>query len=169
MRYILQWGCLLVSLAGNCQESAKAYAKLQKLLLSADSVILVGHENTGLEIIDSKTGRTLPNQSIVTHGQINHAIIVDKVKLSSQETQYLADIIAVKYEPKTITMSRCFFPNHSILIFTQQKISYIDICFGCHRIQHSSDIRLADHEFDQYRWEQLKRFFKSSGITHEIE
>jgi len=142
---------------------------LRKLLFSADSVVLVSHTNTGVTIVDDNTGKEMPESSIVMKGKLNEKIVTERVAINQKQRSELAEIIAISYQPKRVPMGRCFFPSHSILFFRQKRLSYIDVCFGCYRIQHSADAPLRDYEFDEERWEKLKQFFKSSGLTYELE
>jgi hypothetical protein len=59
---------------------------------------------------------------------------------------------------------QCDMPRHSIIIYKNDKQSYIDICFGCKRINTSNDIDFSVIDMDDEKWEDLQKFFMANGI-----
>ena len=64
---------------------------------------------------------------------------------------------------------KCFIPHHAILIFKNQEISFIDICFGCSHLATSKDIKVSDDDFDRRKWRELQSYFKQNRITYKLE
>lgn len=139
------------------------------ILKNADSVILVSHEMTSssTNIIIDSLGNKINLESIITKGKLNEQITKEKLVLSEQQVFALSNILSKRYKPsRIISMSQCFDPHHSVIIYKKAKISYIDLCFGCQDFETSRDIQGLEIKED--KWEELYLLFKKYGFKYEM-
>ncbi|MCC6762764.1 MAG: hypothetical protein IT252_16200 [Chitinophagaceae bacterium] len=105
-----------------------------------------------------------PAPPYLINEDINGVIILESATLSKKQIEQLSEVINRKFYTDTIEYARCDNPVNSILIYTQAKLSFIDICFGCRRVHCSSDIKLSEEHFDDTKWQMLELLFRERGI-----
>jgi hypothetical protein len=140
----------------------------------ADSVVLISHiltrEFGPIIKYDTEVGgkkskpRSPQRPPFLKNGKINRKIIVEATSLTSAGRLNLITILSRKEILREIKMMQCDLPRHSIIIYKNNKQSYIDICFSCKRINTSKDIEFSEIGFDEEKWEDLQKYFMASGI-----
>ena len=147
---------------------------------TADSVVLISHALTvGYEVVkppphDSHEQKAwyklnpLP-PPFFYRGKLNRKIIKESISLDDPNKIILAQILLRKAFIKNYTPTKCDEPRHSIIIYKNNEQSYIDICFGCHKIHTSNDIYFSELYMDEKKWEELKQFYKKNGLTKVLE
>ena len=109
--------------------------------------------------------KELPAPKYFIKGKLNGRIINEQVLLTDTAKLTLTKILVRQVLKKKWTPSTCDQPRHSIIVYKNNKQSYIDICFGCRRVHTSKDIDFSEFYMDEKKWEQLKNFFKNNGLT----
>ena len=138
-------------------------AKLDHIFLQADSVVLIEHsDREGIEIVDSIGNNITP--SFFVKGKLNDSIVLQRKNLSKPLVMQLLKVLKMQ-NPKNIgSLGQCFIPHHSISIYKNNKISFVDICFGCHNYKVSNNLKpFIFMDFDK-KWEKLEAFFKKNGF-----
>lgn len=143
---------------------------LQQKIQLADSVLLISHEITfGFAVTEDKPigdkSKELPAPKYFIKGKLNGRIINEQALLTDTAKLTLTKILVRQVLKKKWTPSTCDQPRHSIIVYKNNKQSYIDICFGCRRVHTSKDIDFSEFYMDEKKWEQLKNFFKNNGLT----
>ena len=141
---------------------------IKKKLLTADSVSLISHSDLGIKTTDVETGKPIYPKQLIINAQPNEKIIRQRQLLSDTSVQRLAGLVSRPLLGERAEIAKCFMPHHAILIFKKKKVSYIDICFGCRRIQSTSDIRFSEADFDEQKWTELMTYFLQKGLTYEL-
>jgi hypothetical protein len=142
--------------------------RLKSKLLSADSVIIVSHENTAAgNIIDEKTGDTISGKLLV-NGRPNERIIHEKVTLHDSATRKLSRIMARHFQDSVSQVGRCFIPHHAVILFKKGKASFVDLCFGCHSIEATKNIKVTSNDFDSRKWKELIAFYRQHNIQYQM-
>jgi hypothetical protein len=165
---------LFVAAKGQSSENIK---QAQQKILSADSIVLISHVLTvefAPKIAEDwdKTKKRQSQRKIIyptylKNGKINPAIIKQRNVISKIEANELSQILMYEIVEGT-NQIKCNWPHHSILVYKKNKLSYLDICFDCKRINTSSDINLSESDFTENKWEKLKLFFKKIGLNYEL-
>jgi hypothetical protein len=169
---------LLITLNLNGQ-TTNAINKIKQKILEADSVVLISHILTrefapkikrdyekGTKKVNYKKWNSLypPAPSFLINGKINREIFVEKISLTNSGKASLINILIKISTPREIKAMQCDMPRHSIIIYKNNKHSYIDICFGCKRINTSNDIDFSVIGIDDEKWGNLQKFFMANGI-----
>lgn len=131
------------------------------MLQSADSIIIVYHEVTAGLVIkkDKQTSKARSLQKLVVNGKLNNKIVYQKSVLTDSSILRLSNIITRPFQDTKVKRSPCHICEHSILIFTRGKISFIDISFDCRTIVDTSkDIKISEFDFDNRKWSELVFF-----------
>lgn len=110
---------------------------LEKIILNADTVLIVSHEMTGI-IIDDKDGKNT-RVELITNGKLNYRFINERKTLNDSLRKQLSRVLLLKNQSFKIRMNKCYMPQHAILIIKNHRLSYIDICFGCLKYETSDD------------------------------
>jgi hypothetical protein len=105
-----------------------------------------------------------PKPPFLINGRINKKIVIERYKLTNQDKEGINNIFLRQVNLDTVQMIKCDQPAHSILLYHDKKLSYIDICFGCKKIHTSNNINLDESNFDDQKWNELKYYFKSKGL-----
>ncbi len=143
--------------------------KLRSKFMGADSVVLVSHDDTqGVAIVDS-LGNNIPLPKLIIGAKPNYAIIKERKVLNSKQIDTLIRILARPFSDKRIETYKCYMPHHSIFIFKNGKISFIDLCFWCHGFETSSDLNKFFYAFDNQKWEELESFFKQFEFKYKLD
>lgn len=152
--------------------SAKAQKNLVALkakLLSADSVLIISHENTAqFYIEDSTVVKHLYNSSLLENGKINEKIIREKKILSKTAVQRLSKILTRIPKVHGVDMANAAERYHAVLIYKDGQVSYADIFLVGRTIRTSKDIHLSEDDFDNRKWEELWSFFLQNHINYEL-
>ena len=158
----------LFGVAGDAlsQDSADRYAKLQHLLLNADSVLIVSHEDTA-SIIESSDG-TVSMDSLLLNGKLNTSIIKEQAVLDKKKLTRLSRLLTAKMTRFLEQSAGCFMPHHSIVLIKKGKYSYIEICFQCHRLRTSPDIDFFENDLNDRKRNKLKQFFLDNHFKYEL-
>lgn len=136
--------------------------------LQADSVLLISHVLTSgsTDLVTDKSGKDIsPNLFIA--GTLNRKIIKERKLIKGTELEKLIQILTRPFHDTVSSQGGCFIPHHSIFIFKNETVSYIDICFHCSSIKKSEDLDKLEL-FDEIRWIALKAFFKSKGFKYKL-
>jgi hypothetical protein len=159
MKFLLT-SFLLFSLPGFAQDSL---SNVRSILIEADSVIITKHETL---VVPGKPGRASTTKEIIINGKPNYAIILQSHKLDDKSIDSLAFILTKNPDGDAVTMN-CFYPHHTVYIFKKGILSYLDICFGCHRFSRSNDIKTGDHKLTNETWVELESFFARRKIDNK--
>ncbi len=136
---------------------------LEKIILSADTVLIISHDNTGIIMRDDETGRDI-TPKLVMNGKLNYGIMNEKKVLNDSLRKQLSKVLLLKNQSSKIVMNKCYMPQHAILIIKDSRLSYIDICFGCLKYEVSDDLSFFDIPFDINKWNELYQFFIQNGM-----
>jgi len=153
---------------------------IQQKIQSADSVVLISHDVTteyGIKIVPDWDKRDTsmnlkkwnklhpPLFKYLVKGKLNRKIIKESLALTSDNKTNLSNILLRQVLLKSFNPTTCEEPRHSVIIYKNNKQSYIDICFGCRRIHTSKDIEFSEFYMDEKKWTDLEDFFKGNGLT----
>ena len=162
---------------GQTKENIKL---LKQKIQSADTVLLISHEVTaeyGVKIQPDwdirDTSMNLkkwykenpPLLKFFDKGKLNRKIIIENQLLVDSNKNELSKILLRGVQKKSLTYAKCDEPRHTIIIYKNNKQSFIDICFGCRRIHTSKDIDFSEFYMDEKKWTDLENFFKTNGLT----
>jgi hypothetical protein len=177
-KIFLSLSILLIALNLNAQ-TTNAINKVKQKIIDADSVVLISHNLTrgfgpiikpdyekGTKKVNLKKWNALhpPAPNFLTNGKINRKIFVEATSLKSNSRLNLLNILLREKISREVKVMTCDMPRHSIIIYKNNKQSYIDICFGCMRIHTSTDIQFSEADMDDEKWEDLQKFFVEEGI-----
>ena len=133
---------------------------IDSVIIKADSIFLISHkvskEYQGVSDDKSEKAPTL-----LLYDDINPNILISKILFTDKK--YLSDLLHVKDGIYKHVSATCDYPQNSILIYTNGKLSYIDICFQCQRIHTSEDLKNIV-VFDQKRFRKVEALFKSNNL-----
>ena len=126
----------------------------------ADSVFLISH--TGKAII--KKSEPVENYELIIDQKLNYKLVKEKVLVQGKNLKQLANIVSGDFKDSLIEYS-CFCDfKQAIIIYKNNKLSFIDISFGQRDIQTSDDIEIKNRDFDNATWDKLKLFFRKMGL-----
>ena len=143
------------------------YDSLQSKLLNADSVLIVSHKATAGEAMIDENEKIHPPAKLIVKNKLNQAIVHEKLKITHPALQNLIEILIRPFEDSVIEMGNCYIPHHTIVIYKNEKISSIEICFSCMRYYASKDLQFNEN-FDKRKWNELNTFFKKQGLEYEL-
>jgi hypothetical protein len=134
---------------------------------NADSVLLVSHEDTeGITIVDD-AGNRIPLPKLIIKGRPNYKIIKERQIVSGKQLDELIQILDRPIK-SGFDGGKCFIPHQSIFLFKNGRLSYIEVCFLCGRLETSDDLKKIDH-FDERQWEELGKLFTRLGFKYKLE
>ncbi|GEM_PF-2378266 len=145
---------------------AQEKRNLFEVVAGADSIIAIRHINTSngdIMVVDRKGNYVQQPNLTLFDGQINDAVIEERVRLSDTEIEAFKNILIAKTGFSIRGMN--FDPHHTILIYSKKKMSYIDMCFECQ--SHVASLDLANFGFDETQWSSLQDFFKNIALIEE--
>ena len=140
---------------------------MQSKLLNADSVLIVSHKATAGEAMIDDNEKIHPPAKLIVKNKLNQAIIHEIVKITQPALQELSEILIRPFEDSVIEMANCYIPHHTIIIYKNEKISSIEICFDCMRYYASKDLQFNE-SFDKRKWTELNSFFKKQGLEYKL-
>ncbi|WP_018341434.1 hypothetical protein [Cytophaga aurantiaca] len=165
MKYFLIVICALaISSSALSQDNSNW---LVKKIKAADTVLLISHKATAGEYYKDSTGKISPPPELIIANKLNGSIVIESKVLAGVERQTLSRILTQPLQSKNTAMANCFIPHHAILLIKDGKISYIDVCFRCHRFKESKDLENIE-DFDNHKWNELKSFFVELGFEYEL-
>jgi|SRR5580658_5450588 hypothetical protein len=95
---------------------------------NADSVLLVSHDDTqGVAIVDD-AGNRIPLPELIIDGKPNYEIIKERQIIMDGQLDTLIKILNRPLKTGKIEIGKCFMPHHTIFLFKNGKLSYIDVC-----------------------------------------
>lgn len=151
---------IIFSVPAYAQDS---FSNVRSIITEADSVIIVRHETL---LVPGKPGRVSTTKKIVINEKPNYSIILQSHKLDQKSIDSVVFILTKNPHGDIVTMN-CFEPHHTIYIFKKETLSYLDICFGCHRFSKSTDIKTGGHELTNETWIELESFFARRKIDNK--
>lgn len=132
-------------------------------LKKADTVLLISHIGS---VSNEAKGDIFPD--ILIGQKLNFAIVKERKKLSKGKIDSLIVILSLPTNIDNIVLSRCFDPHQTILIYKNNKISYIDMCFHCWGLRTSEDLNEIKG-YDVSKWKKIQLFFKQNGFVYKME
>jgi hypothetical protein len=141
---------------------AQDISALKKLIDSADSIFLVGHDQTDCVTMVDKDGNEIDPEKykIAYQGKINSDVVQLMQRLPDNKRNEMANIITTKNHDKMMETCNCFIPFHSIVVYNQGKVSYMDICFACNTYAIGiGDSRIEDIYLGKKVMQELYDFF----------
>jgi hypothetical protein len=133
----------------------------------ADSVLLVSHEDTEGVVIVDDAGNRSPPPGLIIKGKPNYKIIRERQIIGGKQLDQLIQILSRPIK-SGIDEAKCYMPHHSIFLFKNGKLSYIDVCFSCRKFETSGDLKKIN-QFDEPKWEELEKLFTRLGFKYELE
>ena len=131
----------------------------------ADSVWILSHVVTGV-FIHKDDGQSV--ERTLFKGDVLDSDLVRKTHLlSAEERVQLAALLSKPNTEMKTEMAKCFMPQHAIVWRKAGKVSWIEVCFSCQKLQEFSDLKMALARFDNPKWAALRLFFKQKGLTYE--
>ncbi len=104
---------------------------------------------------------------IVANGRLNETLIIHLINVKEKSRDTLINILSrIVREPTGITKCGGNNPHFSILLKTQQRYSYIDMCFSCLQIEISKD--LSGVVYDDRKWQEIETFFSKRGLIRKF-
>jgi hypothetical protein len=135
---------------------------------NADTILLVSHDDTqGYAFVDS-AGNRLPNPKLFLGNKPNYTIIKERRIISGRDLDSLIQILAGHFIDSIVTGSGCYMPHHTIFIFRDGELSYIDLCFWCRSFTTSKDLDEM-HAFDKRTWDELENYFRKFGFKYKLD
>ena len=160
---------LLVVLNCDFGFSQVANDRLVKFIEGAEKVIIASHEDFNLVVRQPGRSKTL-TRTLLKKGKPNKKIMKEEMQLSSGAKAELIAIISAQKRDSIWEGASCFWPHHTLFIYSQQKWSYIDLCFGCHKYSYSKDLKINEDEFlvTYEDWRKLESFFRKNNLNYEL-
>lgn len=152
--------CALLILSAQIAYGQGSANNIFSVLTESDSVIIVKHETL---VVPGKPGWPSTTKEILINGKPNDDIILTSTKLSRRSINSLAVILTKETAGDIVTMA-CFDPHHAVYIFRKEKVSYLDICFGCRQFSYTKEINTGGHQLTNETWLELESFFNAEGI-----
>jgi hypothetical protein len=142
-----------------------SFSNVRSILTNADSVIIASHQS--LFVPEKPIGTPAEKgKEIVVKGKPNYSIILKSCKLDHKSVDSLAFILTREADGN-INQMACFDPHHTIYIFKKEALSFIDICFGCHRFSMSKDFKFGVYGLTDETWVELESFFEKHQIDNK--
>ena len=142
-------------------------------ITTADSVLIISHLITKeyavrVEDLPGEGQKYIEPPAFLNGRVVNDSIVKQKRLLSNTERQELSAILGLSINKTRFSATTCFYPRHSILIYRQGDMSYIDICFSCRAVVSSVDIEISRANFIEKKWTLLEQFFKAKRLTYGL-
>jgi len=157
---------LLISLSINAQNDNRI---LINFIESADSVMLVSHEDLNLKL-DIPGKDEYVKRNLIDDFKINYYLIKEKSILNSEEKGKLIDIISNQNPDSEDFGKYCFYPYHAILLFQVNRWYYIDLSFGCKKYGSSKELKLDKKTFlaSKEDWNVMQEFFLELNFKYNL-
>ena len=151
----------------NNRKKLNELKELKKLNENNDTENLKKSRKIYLELEEMIKAKNSLNRSLLENGKPNKRIIREETFLNEITKKELLEIIS-KQKRDTFEGAFCFNPHHTIFIFSQEKWSYIDICFGCNNYSFSNDLNIDKKDFlaTLEDWKTLENFFRKLNLNY---
>jgi hypothetical protein len=150
-----------------CAYSQNKLDKLVQALQTADSVWIISHSETvGVVFLDDKGNKI--SHPLVENGKLNNNVIKERYLLNASDTKQLSNILARPRKDLKVEMAKCFIPFHAIIWKSKGKLFWIEIAFGCRRLEASEEISISEFDFDERKWNELLTFYKQKGLSYDL-
>lgn len=134
-------------------------------LKTSDSIVVINHKTLDKyrSVTCDSLGNYIEGYSLLRDGNINPEVVVKKVLLNSEQTKVIVSYLSAEVEGSEV--GYCFDPHHSILMYQNGELSYLDICFICSNFEYSVDS--IDLTFSSFHWTNLTSFMNSLGLIRK--
>lgn len=134
-------------------------------LTSSDSIVAISHQTleTYRYLNCDSLGNYIPAYSLLKDGDIHPDVVVKKVLLNKDQIKVLT--LALVSEAKISIIGECYDPHHSILMYKNGELTYLDICFDCRNFHYS--VNSAELIISPLNWTNLTSFMNSLGLIRE--
>jgi len=157
----------LFFLVGGLSYGQNKTERLQLKFRKADSVVLVSHLLTCVPSRNEETDEFIKPLQLVSNNKVNSKIINGRYVLSTFDIDTLAKLLTEPYTLMEIEDIKCFMPHHGILVYSGNKSSYFDICFGCRHFITSNDFKVSDILMEA-TWRSIELFFINRGLVYKM-
>ena len=133
--------------------------------LPCDSIVIISHCTTqghGVIYCDS-LGNPYIRPNVTIGDKVNPDVVVKSLKLDSMSLSFLicAFLPSGGYEAG----SDCYNPHHSVLVYKDDHMFYVDLCFGCKGYELS--INSIEMHLNYLNWRHLKDLFNALGMIRQ--
>jgi hypothetical protein len=80
----------------------------------------------------------------------------------------LSNILGRPRKDLKVEIAKCFIPFRAVIWKSKGKLLWIEIAFGCQRVESSKEISISESDFDERKWNELFNFFKQKGISYNL-
>ena len=165
------FGFFVLSVLGSytsfCQSANQRYEKIRALLINADSVVVLSHEDTN-GFFEKDDGTLYSAPQLVVNGSINQSIVHERIVLRKDQVTRLIKIITKSAHNHPKQGAGCFEPHHSLFIAADGGYLLLEICFQCIGMRASEGIDFSGYDMSESKWKSLKKFFREIGITYKL-
>jgi hypothetical protein len=141
--------------------------KLVQSLKTADSIWIVSHTETVGVVIRDDTGNKI-SRPLVENGKLDNSAIKERYLLNGSDTKQLSSILGRPKKGLKVEMAKCFIPFHAIVWKSKDKLFWLEIAFGCRRLEASEEISISEFDFDERKWNELLAFYKQKGLSYNL-
>jgi hypothetical protein len=141
--------------------------KLVQSLKTADSVWIVSHSETVGVVIRDEKGKKI-SRPLVENGKLNTESIKERYVLNDSDKRQLSNILGRPKKDLKVEMAKCFIPFHAIIWKSKDKLFWIEIAFGCRRLETSKEVSISEFDFDERKWNELLAFYKQKGLSYRL-
>ncbi len=153
-------------------------SNVDSLLKIADSVVITRHISLRIPYkygtYDRATKTKHPDTAeivmyVVIDGRLNDSLITTKKGLSKNSIKQLGAIFTKISRIEDYDHLFCYFdPHHTIAIYKNGKMEYMDLCLKCQQVVHSKNVYLGEFgTFSVSQWQNLKLFFIKLGFINK--
>jgi len=105
---------------------------------------------------------------LVENGKLNNKAIKEWYLLNDSDIKQLSNVLGRPRQGLKVEMAKCFIPFHAIIWKSKGKLLWIEIAFGCQRLDASEGISISEFDFDERKWEELLAFYKQKGLSYNL-
>jgi hypothetical protein len=137
--------------------NSNRFKKFELQLQSADSILLVSHEQTYGPVFSKKDSSYKEANRIVEDGILNKKVINKTILIDGNEKKTLINILTQKIKGEPIDLAACFDPHHALIVISAKDISYIEFCFICGGVA-TDKIEISSADFDKEKWNRVYNY-----------
>ena len=137
--------------------SEKKVSSLKAQLESADTILLVTHEQTYGPVLNKKTKKYEEAKRLVLNNTINQKVIQEIKLIEGADRDLLSSILTQEIKGSPIILATCFEPHHAIILIKKKSVSYLEICFSCGGVS-TDELDISSADFDNDKWDRLYKF-----------
>lgn len=156
-------------IANNLDSINKNIGLLIDKLKNADSVVLVSHIDHTLNVLADGDVEAISRQPLVINSLPNNRIIKERRVINSSSLDTLVKILLLNSNDDSFEKASCYMPHHTIFLFKENDLSYIDFCFQCQRFETSKDLLNAIVDIGNQKMEKIRLFYKSLGFNYKLD